>query len=417
MATTINAREQALMRRRKLAEALQQQAMTPQQGQMVSGHYVAPGLAGMLGQLGSGLLAGQLNQSVDQEQSAIEGARRQQLMEAFGQAQQNRGDPLSVAQSLAMSENPDVAQTGMAAFGSILSQRPTAAEREKWMALPGAAPGTLFSNMGNTRVLPGVQPAPNLRNIGGEVVDLNQAIPGQLYGREPKGQQIQVINEATPSETNYGQFEKTLALDDAKKFGELRTGLEANDNTDMYLDEQEALVNEGALTGGLANPIATVNNWLGTFGVSISPSLDLTTLGNLQSSQQLKNYLTSAGGRNLTDQDLRTIKESIDLMSQSRPQEAIAVLRRWNDNDRLNKQRSMDNILRRYPHMQQQPGYNAPLNQDPRTQQPPQQQLGAPPQQRQPSNAVFVHSSDQAKYDSLPAGTVIIDENGDRWEK
>ena len=44
------AQQSGIDRKRAIAQALLQSGMTPQQGQMVSGHYVAPGLLGALSQ-------------------------------------------------------------------------------------------------------------------------------------------------------------------------------------------------------------------------------------------------------------------------------------------------------------------------------------------------------------------------------
>jgi hypothetical protein len=52
--------------KRQLAQALMQASMSPQQGQMVSGHYIAPGLGGALLQLTQGMRGRQLRQEARQ---------------------------------------------------------------------------------------------------------------------------------------------------------------------------------------------------------------------------------------------------------------------------------------------------------------------------------------------------------------
>ena len=48
-----------LKRKQAMVDALRQGAMTPQQGQMIGKHYVGPGIAGALGQLGQAYFAKQ----------------------------------------------------------------------------------------------------------------------------------------------------------------------------------------------------------------------------------------------------------------------------------------------------------------------------------------------------------------------
>ena len=54
-----------LKRKQALVDALRKNAMTPQQGQMISGRYVGPGIAGALGQLGQAYFASKGQEGVD----------------------------------------------------------------------------------------------------------------------------------------------------------------------------------------------------------------------------------------------------------------------------------------------------------------------------------------------------------------
>lgn len=54
-----------LKRKQALVDALRSGAMTPQQGQMIGKHYVSPGIAGALSQLGQAYFASQGQQGVD----------------------------------------------------------------------------------------------------------------------------------------------------------------------------------------------------------------------------------------------------------------------------------------------------------------------------------------------------------------
>lgn len=63
-----------------LAQALQQQAQTPIQGQMVGGRYISPGVAGGLAQLGKAYLGGKLQDVANQQQQEQSSALTQALM-------------------------------------------------------------------------------------------------------------------------------------------------------------------------------------------------------------------------------------------------------------------------------------------------------------------------------------------------
>lgn len=59
--------EAELKRRQAQVDALRKGAMTPMEGQMVGKHYVSPGLAGALSQLGQAYFAGQGQKGVDEQ--------------------------------------------------------------------------------------------------------------------------------------------------------------------------------------------------------------------------------------------------------------------------------------------------------------------------------------------------------------
>lgn len=57
--------EQELKRKQAMVDALRGQAMQPMQGQMVGKHYVAPGIANAIAQMGTAYMAGQQQKGVD----------------------------------------------------------------------------------------------------------------------------------------------------------------------------------------------------------------------------------------------------------------------------------------------------------------------------------------------------------------
>ena len=93
--------EAELKKKQAMVDALRQNAMTPQQGQMVSGHYVAPGIAGAIGQLGQAYMAKQAQGNVDQGIRGFNDRQRQMLEElkrrrGMGGAPSYSGDPTAV---------------------------------------------------------------------------------------------------------------------------------------------------------------------------------------------------------------------------------------------------------------------------------------------------------------------------------
>ena len=71
-----------LKRRQALVDALRKGAMTPQQGQMISGRYVGPGIAGAISQLGQAYFAGQGQQGIDskvRDMNAVQATRLNEI--------------------------------------------------------------------------------------------------------------------------------------------------------------------------------------------------------------------------------------------------------------------------------------------------------------------------------------------------
>lgn len=68
-----------LKRKQAMVDALRQNAMTPQKGQMVSGHYVGPGIGGFISQIGSAYMANKNQGQVDTEMRGMNDRQRELL--------------------------------------------------------------------------------------------------------------------------------------------------------------------------------------------------------------------------------------------------------------------------------------------------------------------------------------------------
>jgi len=73
--------QEELKRKQAMVEALRGQAMTPMQGQMVGKHYVAPGIANAIAQMGTAYMAGQQQKGVDSSAMAFNNRQRAALMD------------------------------------------------------------------------------------------------------------------------------------------------------------------------------------------------------------------------------------------------------------------------------------------------------------------------------------------------
>ena len=68
-----------LRRKQAMVDALRGQAMTPMQGQMVGKHYVAPGIANAIAQMGTAYMAGQQQKGVDTAMAGMNARQGEQL--------------------------------------------------------------------------------------------------------------------------------------------------------------------------------------------------------------------------------------------------------------------------------------------------------------------------------------------------
>lgn len=71
--------EAELRKKQAMVDVLRKGAMTPMQGEMIGKHYVSPGLAGAVSQLGQAYFAGQGQQGVDQQMRGMNDRQRMAL--------------------------------------------------------------------------------------------------------------------------------------------------------------------------------------------------------------------------------------------------------------------------------------------------------------------------------------------------
>lgn len=68
-----------LRRKQAMVDALRKNAMEPLQGQMIGKHYVAPGIANAIAQMGTAYMAGQQQKGVDASMADLNMRQRREL--------------------------------------------------------------------------------------------------------------------------------------------------------------------------------------------------------------------------------------------------------------------------------------------------------------------------------------------------
>ena len=92
--------EAELKKKQAMVDALRKGAMNPMQGEMIGKHYVGPGIAGAISQLGQAYFAGQGQQAIDTQQRDMN-SRQAQLLDELrkrrrGMSSGCAGDPTAI---------------------------------------------------------------------------------------------------------------------------------------------------------------------------------------------------------------------------------------------------------------------------------------------------------------------------------
>lgn len=137
-----------IQRQRALAEMLQKQGMTPQQGQMVSGHYVAPSPLSYVAQLAQ-VLAGKHkeNQADEREQTLIRTMQAQRSKEAQDFMTASNGTPAVPGRSIApLTPNDDEGNAMPSA--DVAGQAAVAPDRNRALAIALQSQNPALQTMG-----------------------------------------------------------------------------------------------------------------------------------------------------------------------------------------------------------------------------------------------------------------------------
>ncbi len=175
--------QQAIDRQRKIAEYLQQQSMTPEQGQMISGHYVAPHPAQYLNKLAQALIGASDQKSLDKKQLDMVNQQGDTLRAAFGLGG-------NAAPQMAAQDAPAAIQQGLAQGAAAGSVGPTP---ENLQRVAAALQGQPVPQAQNKMVLPG----------------MDNGLAFQAYNTDPKAYLGKMMDE----------FKSTDAMKENRAYG------------------------------------------------------------------------------------------------------------------------------------------------------------------------------------------------------
>lgn len=260
---------EALDRRQKLAEVLQQRSAQPIQGQMAGRVYAPPSWTQGLAQLVQAYGARKGMQGLDERRKAIAEERNQKLVEALTKARQPNADPIAE-----LSANPDTAGAAMGLWGQQLSAETAAKAAQELERIKQANK--------ITTVAPG---AAALQ--GGQVIHSQPGRPPAGYKIGPDGQPVldtdywaqkQAIAEAGRSSTNVTvdqrgpvAFETELGKGAGMDLLARRTS--AQDAADTIRTTQEGLklLDAGMITGKFADFKLGAGKALQQIGINLAP--------------------------------------------------------------------------------------------------------------------------------------------------
>lgn len=327
MANQYDIQQSNIDRRRSLLDALTQQSLTPQKGQMAGQVYIGPGLLDALARPLAALAAGYGQQSLNTDELANTQARQQGLQTDLAGLMGKTGNDFSTA--ALGSENPLIQQIGEKSLLSAMAPKKPETFSLQTVAGPDGKP-TLRSVGDYGTIKPpsdasiGAYEKPEF--VGGEAVIPSQAKPGQIYGRDPAPRvNVQVQN------TQEGARAKTLGQDEAKQIIAARQQQQSAQINFNMADRLEQLDQNGVLSGPTAKPAVFAGQIANGLGIQLSPDAQ-KTLANTENFNQTIGttiagmVLNSSAGRGFTDTDRTYVENSFPSLMQT-PQGRKEALR------------------------------------------------------------------------------------------
>jgi hypothetical protein len=222
---------EAIQRKKALANALLQQSMSPQQGQMVSGHFVGPGIVGALAPLAQALLGRHTQKEAESDQQTFTTQYNSAASQALQQyLEARKTDPRAAAGSAIQSKFPALVALGQKDLANMLTQKEV-------LGLPGYdATSRLAAALhpGDPDIA-GLKPEQVLKDVNGQVIDVTPGkAPGRVYDARDKFGNVGPVAQ-TPGGPVNGQINPET--------GEVKyapTGTNINLNTNLSAAEEMA---------------------------------------------------------------------------------------------------------------------------------------------------------------------------------
>jgi hypothetical protein len=155
--------QRQVQRRQALADAMSQRSFQPDQGQMVSGHYVSSGALGPINQIAAAMLGGYNQKKADEGQTKLGQDYQSAISNALQQYQQDRQtDPRAAAVNAAASQIPMLQEIGKEDLKGMVNQRDI-------LNAPGASVTSRTSAL-TSGLVGDLKEAPKIMETNGQVV-------------------------------------------------------------------------------------------------------------------------------------------------------------------------------------------------------------------------------------------------------
>ena len=324
MANQYDVQQNNIDRRRSLLDALTQQSLTPQRGQMAGQVYVGPGLLDALARPLAALAAGYGNQSLNQDELANSQARKQGMQDDLASLQGKTGSDFSTA--ALGSDNTLIQQVGEKSLLNAMAPKKPESFKLQTVAGPDGKPSfAQVGDYGTIKPVSGVNPYEAPQFVGGEAVIPSQAVPGQLYGRDPAPRVNNQIS-VTP-QFMQGVEEKQMSKDIADvhktRYANALQVLDSSQDTQDMLNQIQQLEGLPRLSGTGADLALKAARIGSIFGVQMPEKVvNSAQLDSIVKTQLLQ--FIRQGGRGITNEEGERFLEAHPNITQD-PESAKAL--------------------------------------------------------------------------------------------